>query len=136
MTHYESNPAQVDGTLWRIAVIDSPNIPGARTHAALFLKDGAWHPGTLGAALEDSGPYGLPAALAPLYRKNRFPIEAALNRRSAPQATLPLLAEVDEAQQNQAAISRAARAQALDELDTAAAIEHGAGADLPLFLAV
>jgi len=142
MIYLETLPAVIDGTAWRIRVIDSAGCPGQRTLAPVFFKDGAWHVGTLGAG-DDCGPYGLPGALVPLYKRNRFPIEAALDRKTAPQATLSILADLDREERQkahdrmaQAAIDRAARAQALEDLDTAGAIAHGAGEDLPLFLAV
>lgn len=139
-THYETGPAVIDGTPWRIAVVDSRMTPGACTVEARFFKDRAWHVGTLGTD-DDCGAYGLPATLMPLYRRNRFPIEAAIGRKAAPQATLSILADLDVADRKrahdrmaQAAIDRAKRAQALEELDAAAAIKHGAGGDLPLFM--
>ena len=140
MTYYETGPAVIDGTPWRIAVVDSRNVAGQRTLEPRFFGGGVWRSGSIGAELNESGPYGLPVALAPLYRKNRFQIEAALQRHAAPQATLSILADIDReerakvtARMAQAAIDRAGRAQALADLDSVSAIAHGAGDDLPLF---
>lgn len=119
--HFEILPCVIDGIPWRIAVVDSGNMPGERTLEPRFFKDGAWHPGTLG-TVEDCGPYGLPGALSALYRKNRYKIEAHLARKHAPQETLSILADLDREalakareRENELAIIRAARAQALDD---------------------
>jgi hypothetical protein len=138
--HYLTQPTVKNGTPWRLAVVDGH---GGRTLQALFFADGQWNPGTYctaGGEPDSSGPYGIPSALRSLYTRERYPIEAALQRKAEKQENLCVIEEMDaEARRiaiesaNLAAIERAARAQALEELDTAAAIKHGAGDDLPLF---
>ena len=138
--HYQTMPKVLDGTPWRLAVVDGH---GGRTLQAMFFAEGKWTAGTLCHAageVDSSGPYGIPSALKSLYTRERYPIEAALQRTEQKQENLSVIEEVDADARRKAfetanleAIERAARAQALEELDTAAAIKHGAGEDLPLF---
>jgi hypothetical protein len=127
MHHYATQPRTIAGTLWRLVVIDSRAVPGARTVQAQFSRGNLWHAGTLDVSVPDTGPYGLPLAVATAFRADLPAIDRAIGRQ--PDGEQTELATIADDLRRADAERRAEREAAY----AAESARRARGDDLPLF---